>query len=46
VLEDRCSVQVFGPKKNEASEEFEVLRNAKFRDIYTTPSSIRIEQSG
>jgi hypothetical protein len=45
VFEDRVLCRIFGQKKNEVTGEWNKLHNEKLRDLYSSPSIIRIIKS-
>jgi hypothetical protein len=42
VFENRVLRRIFGPKKDEVTGEWRKLHNEKLRDLYTSPSIIRM----
>jgi hypothetical protein len=46
VFENRVLRRIFGPKRDEVMEEWRGLHNEKLRDLYSSPSIIRIIKSG
>jgi hypothetical protein len=42
VFEDRVLRRIFGPKRNEVTGEWRKLHNEELRDLYSSPSIIRI----
>jgi hypothetical protein len=34
--------RIFGPKRNEVTGEWRILHNEELRDLYSSPSTIRI----
>jgi hypothetical protein len=45
VFENRVLRRVFGPKRNEETGEWRKLHNEEIRDLYSSPSIIRIIKS-
>jgi hypothetical protein len=45
VFENRVLRRVFGPKRNEVTREWRKLHNEELRDLYSSPSIIRIIKS-
>jgi hypothetical protein len=45
VFENRVLRRIFEPKRNEVTGEWRKLHNEEFRDLYSSPSIIRIIQS-
>jgi hypothetical protein len=45
VFENRLLRRIFGPKRNEVAGEWRKLRNEELRDLYSSPSIIRIIKS-
>jgi hypothetical protein len=45
VFENRVLRRIFGPKKDEVTGERRTLHNKEFRDLYSSPSIIRIIKS-
>jgi hypothetical protein len=45
VFENRVLRRIFGPKRDEVTGEWRKLRNEEFRDLYSSPSIIRISKS-
>jgi hypothetical protein len=45
VLENRVLRKIFGPKKNEVTGEWRKLHNEELRDLYFSPSIIKIIKS-
>jgi hypothetical protein len=45
VFENRVLRRIFGPKKNEVTGEWRKLHNVELRDLYSSPSIIRIIKS-
>jgi hypothetical protein len=45
VFENRVLRRIFGPKRNEVTGEWKKLRNEELRDLYSSPSIIRIIKS-
>jgi hypothetical protein len=45
MFENRVLRGVFGPKRDEATGEWRKLYNEKLRDLYSSPSIIRIIKS-
>jgi hypothetical protein len=42
VFENRVLRRIFGPKRNEVTEEWRKLHNKELRDLYSSSSIIRI----
>jgi hypothetical protein len=42
VFKDRVLKRIFGPKRNEVTGEWRKLHNEELRDLYSSPSIIRI----
>jgi hypothetical protein len=45
VFENRVLRRLFGPKRDEVTGELRKLRNEELRDLYSSPSIIRIMKS-
>jgi hypothetical protein len=45
VFENRVLRRIFGPKRNEVTGEWRKLHNEELRDLYSSPSIIRIIKS-
>jgi hypothetical protein len=45
VFENRVLRRIFGPKRDEVTGEWRKLHNEELRDLYSTPSIIRIIKS-
>jgi hypothetical protein len=45
VFENRILRRIFGPKKDEVTGEWRKLHNKELRDLYSSPSTIRIIKS-
>jgi hypothetical protein len=45
VFENRVLRRIFGPRRNEVMGEWRKLRNEELRDLYSSPSIIRIINS-
>jgi hypothetical protein len=45
VFENRVLRRIFGPKRDEVTGEWRKLHNAELRDLYSSPSIIRIIKS-
>jgi hypothetical protein len=45
VFENRVLRRIFGPKRDEATGEWRKLLNEELRDLYSSPSIIRIIKS-
>jgi hypothetical protein len=46
VFENRVLRKVFGLKRDEATREYRKLHNEELRDLYPSPSIIRIKSRG
>jgi hypothetical protein len=46
VFENRVLRRIFGPKKDEVTGGWRKLHNEELRDLYSSPSIIRIIKSG
>jgi hypothetical protein len=46
VFENRVLRRIFGPKRDEVTGEWRKLRNEELRDLYSSPSLIRIIKTG
>jgi hypothetical protein len=46
VFENRELRRIFGPKRDEVTVEWRKLHNEELRDLYSSPSIIRIIKSG
>jgi hypothetical protein len=46
VFENRMLRRIFGPKRDEVTGEWRKLHNEELRDLYSSPSIIRIIRSG
>jgi hypothetical protein len=42
VLENRVLRRIFGPKRDEVTGEWREFHNEELRDLYSSPSTIRI----
>ena len=42
VFENRVLRRVFGPKRDEATEEWRKLHNEEFSDLYSLPNIVRV----
>jgi hypothetical protein len=42
VFENRVLRRIFGPKRDEVTGEWRILHNEEFRDLYSSPSIIRL----
>jgi hypothetical protein len=42
VLENKVLRRIFGPKRDEVTREWKKLHNEELRDLYSSPSIIRI----
>jgi hypothetical protein len=45
VFENRVLRRIFGPKRDEGTGEWRTLHNEELRDLYSSPSIIRIMKS-
>jgi hypothetical protein len=45
VFENRVLRMIFGPKRDDVTGEWRKLHNEEFRDLYSSPSIIRIIKS-
>jgi hypothetical protein len=45
MFENRVLRKIFGPKKDEVAGEWKKLHNEELRDVYSSPSIIRIIKS-
>jgi hypothetical protein len=45
VFENRVLRRIFGPKRDEVTEEWRKLHNEELRDFYSSPDIIRIIKS-
>jgi hypothetical protein len=45
VFENRVLRRIFGPKRNEVTGEWRKMHNEELRDLYSSPSIIRIFKS-
>jgi hypothetical protein len=45
VFENRVLRRIFGPKRDEVTGEWRKLHNEELRDLYTSPSIIKIMKS-
>jgi hypothetical protein len=45
VFENRVLRRIFGPKRDEVTGEWRKLRNEELRDLYSSPSIMRITKS-
>jgi hypothetical protein len=45
VFENRVPRRIFGPKRDEATGEWNKLHNKELRDLYSSPGIIRIIKS-
>jgi hypothetical protein len=45
MFENRVLRRIFGPKRNEVTGEWRKLHNEELRDLYSSPSIIRIIKS-
>jgi hypothetical protein len=45
VLENRVLRRIFGPKRDELTEKWRKLHNEELRDLYSSPSIIRVIKS-
>jgi hypothetical protein len=45
VFENRVLRRIFGPKRHEVTGEWRKLYNEELRDLYSSPSKIRIVKS-
>jgi hypothetical protein len=46
VFENRVLRSIFGPKRDEVTGEWRKLHNEELRDLYSSPSIIRITSRG
>jgi hypothetical protein len=46
VFENRVLRRIFGPERDEVTGEWRKLHNEEFRDLYSSPSIIRIIKPG
>ena len=45
VFENRLLRRIFGPKREEVTEEWRKLRNEKLNDLYCSPNIVRVMKS-
>jgi hypothetical protein len=45
VFENRVLRRIFGPKRDEVTEDFKKLRNGKLHNVYSSPNIIRMIKS-
>jgi hypothetical protein len=45
VLENRLPIRIFGPKRDEVTEEWRKLYNEKLNDLYSSPNIIWVIKS-
>jgi hypothetical protein len=45
VFENRVLRRIFGPKRDEATEEWRRLHNEELNDLYSSPNIIRVIKS-
>jgi hypothetical protein len=45
VFKNRVLKRIFGPKRNEVTREWRKMHNEELRDLYSSPSIIRIIKS-
>jgi hypothetical protein len=45
VFENRMQRRIFGPKRDEVTREWRKLHNEEFRELYSSPSIIRMIKS-
>jgi hypothetical protein len=45
VFENRVLRRIFGPKRDEVTGEWRILHKEELRDLYSSPSIIRITKS-
>jgi hypothetical protein len=45
VFENRVLRRIFGPKRDEVTGEWRTLHNEELRDLYSSPSIVRIIKS-
>jgi hypothetical protein len=46
VSESRVLMGIFGPKRDEATDEWRRLHNEELNDLYSSPNLIRLIKSG
>ena len=45
VFENRVQRRIFGPKRDEVTEEWRKLRNEELSDLYCSPNIVRVMKS-
>ena len=46
VFEKRVLRRIFGPKRDEVTEEWKKLHNEELNDLYSSPNIVRVIKSG